>query len=115
MTKQSWSRLTTFLTAEAEASTVLSFQQIERIIEHALPASASNHSAFWSNTSSYSKAWRDAGREVSRRGLLPENVRFTPTHGTSDPVRTAIGARPLHGVSNMPKAQPGVPDAGDGG
>jgi hypothetical protein len=90
MTRKSWSRLTTFLEAEAKLSTVLSFQQIERIIEHALPASAYNHPAFWSNTSSYSRAWRDAGREVSRRGLLPENIRFTQIQ----PRRRATDLRP---------------------
>jgi hypothetical protein len=85
MTKQSWSRLTTFLTSEAETTKVLSFQEIERILGHALPASARQHAAFFSNTSSYSWAWRDAGREVSRRGLLPEQIRFTRTLFMSGP------------------------------
>jgi len=84
LSRASWSRLTTFLTSEAEVSTVLSFQQIERILGHALPASAHKHAAFWSNTSSYSWAWRDAGREVSRRGLLPEQINFGRIHPMPD-------------------------------
>ena len=77
MIRHSWSRLTTFLECEPERATVLSFQQIERILGHSLPAAAHQHAAFWSSASSYSYAWRDAGREVSRRGLLPEQVRFS--------------------------------------
>ena len=96
MTKRSWSRLTTFLTSEPEASTVLSFQQIERILGHSLPASARRHSAFWSNTAGYSFAWRDAGREVSRRGLLPEQIRFLQRHVVSDALRAQFEAPPLH-------------------
>jgi hypothetical protein len=115
LTRQSWSRLTTFLLSEAEPSTVLSLQQIERIIEHPLPASAYNHAAFWSNTSSYANAWRDAGREVSRRGLLPEQIRFTRTHGTSDPERTAIETSVLRIVPEMSPEQHGLSDTADSG
>lgn len=96
MTKRSWSRLTTFLTSEPEASTVLSFQQIERILGHSLPASARRHVAFWSNTSGYSFAWRDAGREVSRRGLQPEQIRFLQRYVVSDALRAQFEAPPLH-------------------
>jgi hypothetical protein len=77
VTRQSWSRLTTFLESEPDRATVLSFQQIERILGHSLPASAHRHAAFWSNASSYSYAWREAGRDVSRRGLPPGQVRFS--------------------------------------
>jgi hypothetical protein len=98
MAKKSWSRLTTFLTSEPEPSTVLSFQQIERILGHALPVSAHKHGAFWSNTSSYSSAWRDAGREVSRRGLLPEQINFRLRHPLSDVLSRPIESPPLHSV-----------------
>jgi len=84
MTKQSWSRLTSFLASEAEPSTVLSFQQIERILGHPLPASARRHAAFWSNTSGYSRAWLDAGRRVSRRGRLPEQIDFISSDHRSE-------------------------------
>ena len=96
LTRASWSSLTTFLTSEAEVSTVLSFQQIERILGHALPASAHKHAAFWSNTSSYSWAWRDAGREVSRRGLLPEQINFRLRHPMSDVLSPPTEDSPLH-------------------
>jgi hypothetical protein len=98
LTKASWSSLTTFLKSEAEVSTVLSFQQIERILGHALPTSAHKHAAFWSNTSSYSWAWRDAGREVSRRGLLPEQISFRLRHPLSDVLTAPIGDSALHSV-----------------
>ncbi|MDQ1538712.1 MAG: hypothetical protein QOE58_3105 [Actinomycetota bacterium] len=111
MTQQSWSRLTRFLTSEDEPLTVLSFQQIERILEHPLPASARNHAAFWSNTSSYSRAWRDAGREVSRRGLLPEQVRFTQTAGVSQAAPSDHECAALHLVPELSGCQPPLPDA----
>jgi len=98
LTRASWSSLTTFLTSEAEVSTVLSFQQIERILGHALPPSAHKHAAFWSNTSSYSWAWRDAGREVSRRGLMPEQINFILRHPMSDVLSPSAEDSPLHVV-----------------
>jgi hypothetical protein len=115
VTKRSWSRLTTFLTSEPEASTVLSFQQIERILGHSLPASARRHVAFWSNTSGYSFAWRDAGREVSRRGLQPEQIRFLQRYVVSDALRAQFEAPPLYvaaETSGLQSRMIGHPSAG---
>jgi hypothetical protein len=114
LTKQSWSRLTTFLVSEAKPSTVLSYQQIERILGHPLPASARKHAAFWSNTSGYSFAWRDAGREVSRRSLLPEQITFMQRHVVSDASRPPIEIPPLHIVAETSGAQSGAIEVADG-
>lgn len=68
----------------------MSFVAIERLIGRELPPSARKHAAFWSNTSSYARAWTTAGYEVTRRGLLPEQVRFVPTrrHGSQSSARS---------------------------
>lgn len=64
----------------------LSFTEVERLIGGPLPASARKHAgAFWSNASSRSRAWREAGFVVSRTGCLPEHVAF---------VRSAVGTDP---------------------
>ncbi len=113
LTRASWSSLTTFLTSEAEVSIVLSFQQIERILGHALPASAHKHAGFWSNTSSYSWAWRDAGRLVSRRGLLPEQINFRLRHPMSDLLSPPIEDSPLH-IVPVPGISSADVEASDG-
>ena len=81
---------------------VLSFQQIERILGHSLPPSAHTHTAFWSNASSYSYAWRDAGRDVSRRGLLPEQVEFSQRPSASEVLEAPIETPRLHVVPTLP-------------
>lgn len=113
MTKQSWSRLTAFLAADAEPSTVLSFQQIERILGHPLPESARRHAAFWSNTSGYAWAWLDAGREVRRRGLLPEQIGFRQRRLMSDAVLPPIETPRLNIVQERAGVEPGVVAAAD--
>jgi len=114
LTKQSWSRLTAFLASDAEPSTVLSFQQIERILGHPLPASARRHVAFWSNTSSHAWAWIDAGREVSRRGLLPEQINFLQRHVVSATVPPPIEMPSLHIAPESAGVEPGVVAAVNG-
>ena len=51
-------------------------RDLERFQGRPLPASAWKHAAFWSNTSAYAPAWTQAGFRVSRRGVLPDHVRF---------------------------------------
>lgn len=76
---QAWSRLTEHLQETSGGDLTLSYGQIEQIIGRDLPASARKHQAFWSNSSSYARAWTKAGFEVTRRGLLPEQIRFVRT------------------------------------
>jgi hypothetical protein len=111
MTKSSWARLTSFLASEAEPSIVLSFQQIERILGHPLPASARRHAAFWSNTSSYSQAWLDAGRNVSRRGRLPEQIDFISTHHRSQAVVPTSEMPPRNIAPKSPGGELGAVEA----
>jgi len=95
LTRASWFRLTAFLTSEAEPLTVLSFEQIERILGHALPTAARKHDLFWSNTSSYSWAWRDAGREVSHQSVLPVRISFRLS-AVSEVLSPPTQQHPLH-------------------
>jgi len=110
--------LTTFLESEPERATVLSFQQIERILGHGLPAAAHQHAAFWSNASSYSYAWRDAGREVSRRGLLPEQVRFAQRPSVPELSAPEVSSRPeaLRAPVEAPRLHivPTIPGSAEG-
>lgn len=92
---------------------MLSFQQIERILGHPLPASARRRAAFWSNTSGYAWAWLDAGREVSRRGLLPEQIGFRQRRLMSDAVLPPIETPLLHIVQERAGVEPGVVAAAD--
>jgi hypothetical protein len=105
-----WEGLLRHLRASSADRLLLSFAEIERLIGGPLPSSARKHAAFWSNTSTYAKAWRPAGFTVSRAGCLPEEVVFVrtgagaehqPTAGTSSPDR----ARP----TSSPGAAPHLP------
>lgn len=89
MATGSWGRLTRTLQESDAAQVVMTFEQIERVIGGTLPASARRHAAFWSNSSSYAKAWRAAGYELTRRGLLPEQVRFVRVRPSVRVVTTA--------------------------
>jgi hypothetical protein len=75
-----WNRLTDRLLQAGGEDVVLTFEQIERLLDRSLPPSAHRHAAFWSNSSSYAKAWLDAGYTVTRRGLLPEQIGFIRNH-----------------------------------
>lgn len=79
-----WSALTRRLEACEERRLELAFVDIERIIGGRLPAS-SRYPAFWSNSSSYAKAWRRAGFIATRRGSLPEHIAFVRSR-PADPV-----------------------------
>ena len=90
-----WARLSDLLGESGGRDVLLTHEQIERIIGRPLPASARRHAAFWSNSSSYAKAWRSAGYEVSRRGLLPDQVRFLRRGtGPVNPKRDTALTRP---------------------
>lgn len=61
----------------AEREVSLSFDEVERLIDRSLPASARQHRAWWSNGShSQSRAWLDAGYEVADVDQRSERVRF---------------------------------------
>jgi uncharacterized HhH-GPD family protein len=80
-TREAWARLTRHLLDTDQPSVLLRFTDIERVIGQSLPASK-KYAAFWSNTSSYAPAWRDAGYTSSRQGCLPEQIRFVHTSHT---------------------------------
>jgi uncharacterized HhH-GPD family protein len=70
----------------------LSFGEIERIIGSRLPAS-SQYAAFWSNSSSYAKAWKRAGYESTRRGVATGYMGFVRTRTFTLPP-APVEARP---------------------
>lgn len=94
----SWARLTDFLTGCGQPMVTVRFGDIERIIGRPLPASK-KYPAFWSNTSSYARAWRAAGYVCSRAGCLPEQVKFQrisiASHESAQPGSAAASRRSL--------------------
>jgi uncharacterized HhH-GPD family protein len=85
--REAWARLTAFLASSGQPQVTVRFGDIEHIIGRPLPASK-QHQAFWSNSSSYAKAWRTAGYVCSRAGCLPEEVRFVRTSVVEDAAHT---------------------------
>lgn len=63
-----WSGLTRRLESSVTGRVELPFAEIERLIGGRLPPS-SQYAAFWSNSSSYAKAWKTAGYESTQRGV----------------------------------------------
>jgi hypothetical protein len=63
-----WSGLTQRLESSGAGRLELPFAEIERLIGGRLPPS-SQYPAFWSNCSSYAKAWKRTGYESTRRGV----------------------------------------------
>jgi uncharacterized HhH-GPD family protein len=76
-----WSRLTSRLKESDAARVELSFGEIERTIGAKLPPS-SQYPAFWSNSSSYAKAWKRAGYESTRRNVAAGHMGFVRTRVT---------------------------------
>jgi len=101
-----WSALTRRLQACDDGRLELSFAEIERIIGGKLPTS-SQYPAFWSNSSSYAKAWRRAGFAVTRRGLLPNRIAFVRSR-TADPPSPA--APPVSSTSTNRDMTPDTAD-----
>ncbi|MBA4291522.1 hypothetical protein C0431_00980 [bacterium] len=86
-----YSKLTEFLSQTAENRIELTFDQVREIVG-SLPASAYNHSAYWSNHPSHppAVAWLSAGWKQSKLDFLGQRIwleRITdhPTHSTKPP------------------------------
>ena len=63
-----YSKLTTYLRKQTEPVVVLTFSQIERIIEGTLPKSAKEQRAWWSNSKAahhQARYWIDAHRQAT--------------------------------------------------
>jgi hypothetical protein len=73
-----WSGLTRRLESSGAGRLELSFAEIERLIGGRLPPS-SQYPAFWSNSSSYAKAWKRAGYESTRRDVPAGRMGFVRT------------------------------------
>lgn len=73
-----WSGLTQRLESSGAGWLELPFAEIERLIGGRLPPS-SQYPAFWSNSSSYAKAWKRAGYESTRRGVPTGHMGFVRT------------------------------------
>jgi len=98
-----WSALTRRLEGCEEGRLELAFVDIERIKGGPLPAS-SQYPAFWSNSSSYAKAWRRAGFIATRRGMLPERIAFVRSR-PADPAPASPPSR----LSESPDREAGRP------
>lgn len=60
-----YERLHSYFAGKSESYVVLSFEELERILDDKLPASAYQYPAWWSNSTTaahpYSRAWTDNG------------------------------------------------------
>lgn len=68
-----WQRLTTHLVQSGQPTVSLRFSEIEEIIGRPLTALVT-YPAFWSNSSSYARARRDAAYASTRARCLPDQV-----------------------------------------
>jgi hypothetical protein len=92
-----WSGLTQRLESSGAGRLELPFAEIERLIGGRLPPS-SQYPAFWSNSSSYAKAWKRAGYESTRRGVATGHMGFVKTR-TLTAAPTTVGPTPGLGQS----------------
>ena len=92
-----WSGLTQRLKSSGAGRLELPFAEIERLIGGRLPPS-SQYPAFWSNSSSYAKAWKRAGYESTRRGVPTGYMGFVRTR-TLTAAPTTVGPTPGPGQS----------------
>jgi uncharacterized HhH-GPD family protein len=90
-----WSGLTQRLESSGAGRLELPFSEIERLIGSRLPSS-SQYPAFWSNSSSYAKAWKRAGYESTRRDVPTGYMGFVRTR-TGTAASTAVGPTPEPG------------------
>jgi hypothetical protein len=116
----------------------MTFSEIERVLESALPPSARKHRAWWSNNPTNSVmtySWLAAGYKTTEVNLESEKVVFvrtsdptptpTPTPGRRDATRSggADGIAPLVGcmrgsavvAAGVDLSQPADPEWGDDG
>lgn len=90
-----WSGLTQRLESSGAERLELPFAEIERLIGSRLPPS-SQYPAFWSNSSSYAKAWKKAGYESTRRDVPTGCMGFVRTR-TGTAASAAVGPTPEPG------------------
>lgn len=74
----SYAALGDHLDGRSEAAVQLTFDEIESILDRALPASAYRHRAWWANTESHSQAaeWLQRGWRASDLDLDSEKLTF---------------------------------------
>ena len=99
-----WSGLTQRLESSGAGRLELPFAEIERLIGGRLPRS-SQYPAFWSNSSSYAKAWKQAGYESTRRGV-PTGHLGLREHADATAALATVGPTPGPGQSGRAKTTP---------
>lgn len=88
-----WSGLTQRLESSGAGRLELPFSEIERLISGRLPPSC-QYPAFWSNSSSYAKAWKRAGYEATRRGVPTGHMGFVRTRALTAAATVGLTPRP---------------------
>jgi hypothetical protein len=104
-----------FLRGQRTQQVPLTFAEIERIIGAALPSSARNHRAWWSNNPSNSvitEAWLNAGYRTEQVDMDKGRLTFRRTdklpHG-SPPAVAAVVRHPLFGaLKGLMRIMPGT-------
>ena len=100
-----WSGLTRRLESSGAGWLELPFAEIERLIGGRLPPS-SQYPAFWSNSSSYAKAWKRAGYESTRRGVPTGYMGFVRTR-TLTAAPSTVGPTTVEPTTVEPTPGPG--------
>ena len=96
--------LSAFLKRQGKPEIHMTFQDIERLIGSTLPASATEHRAWWSNNPSNSvitKAWLDAGYrteevDMAARKLVFRKAGATPSNRKQAEVERRAAVSPRH-------------------
>lgn len=70
--------LANYLKTKTESTIIMTFHEIEKLIDTTLPKSAYKHRAFWSNTLSHSVAygWLDSGYKTESVDFVNQQVTF---------------------------------------
>jgi hypothetical protein len=76
--------LVNFLQACPDVQVTLTFEQVEQILGHRLPASGRKYTGWWHKPSWHTQRWKELGWTMSL-SLAAETVTFTRQQGDSSP------------------------------
>lgn len=101
-----WSALTTFLQGRGDTVT-LTWRELENLVG-GVPASALDHSAWWSGDRPHTRAWRSAGFELTSRR---PGVSVTFSRAERSAARATTSSVPPAPAEPAPSAEPHPDDA----
>ena len=96
-----YGKLGEYLQGQTASEVPMTFQDIERLIDRPLPASARKHRPWWSNNPSNSvitRAWLGAGFKTERVDMAGERLVFRKAATPRTPIQPVNPVDPLDGV-----------------